>query len=82
MIGTLHVAKVTPRVLHSRKILFPAFRRALIRHFSLGSSAWPHGVEKFWRDQLAMYNSGVRDQRLDPRTLEAVKFCSAFPMGH
>lgn len=86
MATILHVAKVTPRVLQNRKLRYPVFRRVLIQRFSgtrsPDSVMWTAGTDKYWRDQLAMYNGGVRDDRIHPTTLKVIKFCNHFPMGH
>lgn len=93
--GTLHVARLTPRVVVARevsknkaKINWLSFKKALIRRLRADQRT-SHLVKgellvdaMYWRQQLYLWNGGVRDTRINPIARTAAEFSSRFPMGH
>lgn len=81
--ATLHVYKVTQRVLKARSIQWHRFHKALIQLFTgkLRQDFLAGVNHKFWHDELDKYNGGAR-HNLHPATLKAAEWCLRFPMGH
>lgn len=86
--GTLHVSKVTPRVLEARTkkaiIRFTQLEKALQIVFRHELAELREIPRLHWLKQLELYNGGLplSDYRYDGRFVEAVRRVTSFPMGH
>lgn len=82
---TLHVKRLTPRVIANRvrkpQIAWPNFeyalRRELVLHPEMKGSS-----RIWWQHQLLLWNRGYRGLDLNPITRKVAERILAFPMGH
>lgn len=80
--GTLHVAKVTPRVLKNKWISWNRFEAALKRVHQHDPYVIKAVPRIFWIGQLNLINRGYRGSKLHDSAVKALEQIKHFPMGH
>ena len=84
---TLHVRRVTPRVIlnRTRRVQLLPWNKfeAALKHVCRDNPTQIRALPRvFWLEQLSLWNRNYRGSELHAKTFEACEHSFRFPMGH